>query len=109
MKLLTNFPGIKNIFVETEALTRFFLVIFFKRKKMQDLLSKHSLMFIYKGALFGVDDIEQPLELHGNVFDVKLEPFAGSTVINLFRLYAQNKFLISVPIYATYALCDCIK
>ncbi len=37
-----------------------------------------------------------PLQLHGNVFDVKYEPLAGSTVTNLFRLYAQNKFLISI-------------
>ena len=38
----------------------------------------------------------KPLLLHGNVFDVKYEPLAGSTVTNLFQLYAQNKFLISV-------------
>jgi len=38
----------------------------------------------------------KPLQLHGNVFDVKYEPLAGSTVTNLFRLYAQNKFLISI-------------
>jgi hypothetical protein len=38
----------------------------------------------------------KPLELHGNVFDVKYEPLAGSSVTNMFRLYAQNKFLISV-------------
>ncbi len=43
-----------------------------------------------------MDDMTKPLQLHGNVFDVKYEPLAGSTVTNLFHLYAQNKFLISV-------------
>jgi hypothetical protein len=38
----------------------------------------------------------KPLKIHGNVFDVKYEPLAGASVTNLFRLYAQNKFLISV-------------
>lgn len=41
-------------------------------------------------------NMEKPLQLHGNVFDVKYEPLAGSSVTNLFRLYAQNKFLISI-------------
>jgi len=36
------------------------------------------------------------LQLHGNVFDVKYEPLAGASVTNLLRLYAQNKFLVSV-------------
>jgi len=40
--------------------------------------------------------MEKSLQLHGNVFDVKYEPLAGASVTNLLRLYAQNKFLISV-------------
>ncbi len=38
----------------------------------------------------------KPLQLHGNVFDVKYEPLAGASVTNILRLYAQNKFLISI-------------
>ncbi len=46
------------------------------------------------------------LQLHGNVFDVKYEPLAGASLTNLVRLYAQNKFFISVrymprALYAT--------
>jgi len=40
--------------------------------------------------------MEKSLQLHGNVFDVKYEPLAGASVTNLLRLYAQNKFLISI-------------
>lgn len=38
----------------------------------------------------------KPLQLHGNVFDIKYEPLAGANVTNLLRLYAQNKFLVSI-------------
>jgi hypothetical protein len=48
----------------------------------------------------------KPLQLRENVFDVKYEPLAGASVTNLLRLYAQNKFLISIrymprALYAT--------
>jgi len=48
----------------------------------------------------------KPLQLHETVFDVKYEPLAGSSVTNLLRLYAQNKFRISIQyiprmLYAT--------
>ncbi len=51
-------------------------------------------------------DMTKPLQLRGNVFDVKYEPLAGANVTNLFRLYAQNRFLISLQymprmLYAT--------
>ena len=43
-----------------------------------------------------VRDMPEPLQIRGNVFDVKYEPLAGANVTNIFRLYAQNKFLISI-------------
>ena len=48
----------------------------------------------------------KPLQLRESVFDVKYEPLAGASVTNILRLYAQNKFRISVPylprmLYAT--------
>ena len=48
----------------------------------------------------------KPLQLRENVFDVKYEPLAGASVTNLFRLYAQNQFRISLQyiprmLYAT--------
>ena len=41
-------------------------------------------------------NMEKPLQISENVFDIKYEPLAGASLTNLLRLYSQNKFRISI-------------
>ena len=41
-------------------------------------------------------NMEKPLQISENVFDIKYEPLAGASLTNLLRLYSQNKFMISI-------------